>query len=271
MSKLIVLNSKGGVCKSTVAMQILVPFLYERNGKTEPINLVEFDDENEDSKTFDNNSEIVKAKRYTLSGNDLDSALTDTVIDNDNLIVDVGGNKTSTYMLQSLKNTNTIDMFDCVVIPLTDGEQDAINALKVYTQIRALSEEIKVVFVLGRVDPNMDLEIQFLDFFGDIKGRIDDEPGYFDKIAKKDRNIIMMNNSESIKASRRFGITVYELAKTDIDNLSSKMKQYIQEGNKEKVKKVSYRITIVNKAITYINDNINKCFCELEKIISKKA
>lgn len=266
MSKIIVLNTKGGVSKSTVAMQVLVPFLYEKNGKTEPINLVEFDDENSDSITFQN-SEIVKAKRHKLIGNDLDSTLTDTVVDNDNLVVDVGGNKTTTSILKSLKNTNMINMFDCVLIPLTDGEQDSINAISVYAQIRALSKEVKVVFALGRVDSNMELEIQFLDFFGDIKGRIDDRPGYIDKIEENDRNIIMLNNSESIKVSRAFGITVYELAKTNIDNLNSKMKQYMKEGNKEKVKKVSYRITIINKAITFVNDVILECFKELNKII----
>lgn len=267
MSKFLVLNSKGGVGKSTSSMQVLVPFLYWKNGQSDKVNLIEFDDENSDSETFEN-SEIVEAKRYKLSGNDLDSTLTDISLDNDNLIVDVGGNKTTTYILNSLNNTNLIDVFDCVVIPLTDGEQDTINAINVYNQIRNLSEDIKVIFALGRVDNNIDLEIQFLDFFGDKKGRIDDRVGYIEKIAENDRNIITINNSESIKVSRAFGLTVYELAKQNIDDLKEKMKQYLKDKDTAKSKKASYRITLINKAIQFKDNVLKECFKTINEVVS---
>jgi len=264
--KFIVLNTKGGVGKSTLSMQILAPYLYVKSGQNDRVNLIEFDDENSDSKSFDN-SNIVIAKRYKISGNDLDSTLTDISLDNDNLIVDVGGNKTTTYMLDSLKNTNLIDVFDCVFIPLGDGEQDAINAINVYNKIRDLSNDIKVIFALSRVNKSYDTEIQFLDFYGDKKGRIDDRVGYIEDIKEDDRNIIKIDDSESIKISRAFGLTVFELANQNVDELKEKMKQFLREKNTAKSKKASYRITLINKAIQFKNDVINECFRHIDEVV----
>jgi len=264
--KFIVLNTKGGVGKSTLSMQILAPYLYVKSGQNDRVNLIEFDDENSDSKSFDN-SNIVIAKRYKISGNDLDSTLTDISLDNDNLIVDVGGNKTTTYMLDSLKNTNLIDVFDCVFIPLGDGEQDAINAINVYNKIRDLSNDIKVIFALSRVNKSYDTEIQFLDFLGDKKGRIDDRVGYIEDIKEDDRNIIKIDDSESIKISRAFGLTVFELANQNVDELKEKMKQFLREKNTAKSKKASYRITLINKAIQFKNDVINECFRHIDEVV----
>lgn len=266
MSKFIVLNSKGGVGKSTLSVQVLAPYLYQKKEKNEKVKLVEFDDENRDSVTFVN-SQILEAQRYKLSGNDLDSTLTNVTIDYENLIVDVGGNKTTTYILNSLKNTNLIDVFDCAVIPLGDGEQDAINAINIYNKIRDLSKDIKVIFALSRVNRNYDLEIQFLDFFGDTKGRIDNRKGLIEKIDSNDRNIIKIDDTESIKISRAFGLTVYELSNQNLDDLKAKMKQFLKDKNTEKAKKASYRITLINKAIQFENDVLKECFKTIDEVV----
>lgn len=267
MSKFMILNTKGGATKSTTAVQIIAPYLYFKNGQNEKVNLIEFDDENADSETF-LNSDILESKRIKISGNDLDNELINSVLDNDNLVIDVGGNKTTTYMIEALKNTNLIDVLDCIVIPLTDGEQDTINAIKVYKQIRELSKNIKVIFALGRVDINMDIEIQFLDFFGDTKGRLNDKVGYIEDIDINDRNIIKVFNSESIKVARTFGITVFELAKQDIDNLKDKMKQYLKDKDTQKSKKVAYRITQINKAIQFKDDVLKECFRTINEVVA---
>jgi len=266
MSKFIVLNSKGGVGKSTTSMQILAPFLFWKNGQNEKINLIEFDDENSDSKSFFN-SDIVLTKRYKIDGNDIDSTLTDIVLENNNLIVDVGGNKTTTYILNSLKDTNIISVFDCVVIPLTDGEQDAINAIKVYTKIREVNKEIKIIFILSRVNKSYNLEVQFLDFFGDLKGRIDNRKGLIEKVQESDRNIIKIEDNESIKISRAFGVTAFELARQDLDVLKAKMKQYLKDKDTEKSKKASYRITLINKAVQFKDDVLKECFKTINEVV----
>lgn len=265
--KIIVLNTKGGVGKSTVSMQVIAPYLFWKNGKSDKINLIEFDDENSDSETFIN-SKIVDSKRYKLTGNDLDSTLINATLDNDNLVADIGGNKTTTYVLKSLSDTNLIDAFDCVVIPLTDGEQDSINAINVYEQIRNLSADIKVIFALSRVDRSMDLEIQFLDFFGDLKGRIDNREGYINRVAESDRNILKINNDESIKVSRAYGQTVFEICDLSLDDMKEKMKEALKEKDFEKSKKISYRITLVNKAKDFKEDTLKECFIKLDEVVA---
>ena len=69
MSKILILNAKGGVGKSTISMQVVVPYLYLR-GEKEIVNYYEFDDENEDSKSFINsklvNSNQIKVRFASL-------------------------------------------------------------------------------------------------------------------------------------------------------------------------------------------------------------
>jgi len=264
--KIIVLNSKGGVGKSTTAMQVLAPYLFWKNGQNSKVNLVEFDDENEDSLSF-TNSDIVTTKRVKIKGNDLNSVLADNVLDYDDVVLDIGGNKTTTYIIDSLIDSGIINAFDLIAIPLINGEQESVNAINVYKKIRENNKDSKIIFVLGKVDSNMDIKIQFLDFFGDTKGRLNNKIGYVEEIHENDRNILKIYNSESINVSRVFGITAYELAEQNLDNLKVKIKQYLKDKDTEKSKKIAYRITHVNKAIRFRNDVLEECFKTIDEVV----
>ena len=265
MSKIIVLNSKGGVGKSTTSTQILAPFLYIKNGQDEKVNLIEFDDENEDSLSFEN-SEILTPKRVKIEGNDLDSALTDNVLDFDNVVLDIGGNKTTTYVIDSLVDSGIINAFDLIVIPLTDGEQDAVNAINVYKKIRENNEDSKIIFALSRVNNSYDLEMQFLEKKKNKKGRLDDRVGLIEQVAESDQNIIKIVDSDVIKYSRVFGVTAFELSQKDIQELKEKQKKALKEKDKEKSKKIAYRLTILNKAIRYKDEVLKECFKTIQEV-----
>lgn len=263
--KIITINSKGGVGKSTTSMQVIAPFLYEIIGNKK-VKFVELDDENQDSTTFAR-SELVDAQQIQITGTDLDSKLLDIIVDNDNIIIDVGGNKTTTFVIDSLSNTGIINALDLIVIPLGDGEQDASNAIKLYNRVRDLNSDIKIVFALSRVDSSMDLEMQFFDFFGDKQGRVDDRVGLIDKIAATDQNIIKIRNSEVIKYSRAFGITAYELSDKNVDDVKEKMKQALVKKDNAKVKKLAYRQTILNKAADYRKTVLDPAFEVLKTLV----
>lgn len=247
--KIIIINSKGGVGKSTTSMQVIAPFLYQHIGNKK-VNFVELDDENQDSTTFAR-SELVNAQQIKITGTDLDSKLLDIIIDNENIVIDVGGNKTTTFVIDSLSNTGIINALDLIVIPLGDGEQDASNAIKLYKKVRELNSDIKIVFVLSRVDIGMDLEMQFFDFFGDKQGRVDDRVGLIDQIAPGDQNLIKVKNSDVIKYSRAFGISAYELSERNIEEVKNKMKEALIKKDNARVKKLAYRQTVLNKAAEY--------------------
>ena len=265
--KMIVLNSKGGVGKSTTSTQILAPYLYIKNGKKQKINLIEFDDENADSLSFEN-SEILTPKRIKIDGNDLDSALTDNVLEFENVILDIGGNKTTTFVINSLIDSGIINAFDLIVIPLTDGEQDSVNAINVYKKIRENNEDSKIIFALSRVNNSYDLEMQFLDFFGDKKGRLDNRIGFIEQIAESDRNLIKIVDSDVIKYSRVFGVTAFELSQKDIQELKEKQKEALKAKDTERSKKIAYRLTISNKAIRYKNEVLKECFKTLDEVVA---
>lgn len=263
--KIITINSKGGVGKSTTSMQVIAPFLYQHIGNKK-VNFVELDDENQDSTTFAR-SELVEAQQIQITGTDLDSKLLDIIVDNENIIIDVGGNKTTTFVIDSLSNTGIINALDLIVIPLGDGEQDASNAIKLYNRVRELNNEIKIVFALSRVDSSMDLEMQFFDFFGDKQGRVDDRDGLIDKINPEDQNIMKIRNSEVIKYSRAFGITAYELSDRSVDDVKEKMKQALAKKDNAKVKKLAYRQTILNKAAEYRRSVLDPAFEVLKTMV----
>jgi len=262
--KIIVLNSKGGVGKSTTATQVLVPYLYLLNNSEEKINLIEFDDENEDNKTF-TKSKILEAQTIKVSNNDIDIALTDNVLNYDDVILDIGGNKTTTYVIDSLIDSGVINAFDLIVIPLTDGEQDSVNAINVYKKVRENNDTSKIIFALSRVNSSYEKEIQFLDFFGDIKGRLDSRKGLIENINQEDRNIIEIKDSDVIKYSRIFGTTAFELSQEDSLKIKENMKQALKDNDEEKSKKLAYRSTILNKAIRYKDDVLKECFKKINE------
>jgi len=262
--KFIVANTKGGVGKSTTATQLLVPYLHEK--LNDKVNLIELDDENLDSKSFAN-SEILKAEQIKVAGGDLEGNLIEKVLGYDNFVMDVGGNKTTTIVLNEVGELGLIDTLDAIFIPLTDGEQDAINAYKTYRLIKDFNPNIKTFFVLSRVDENMDLELQFIDFFGDLKGRINGKKGIIEQIKVNDRNVLKMTNSDVIKYSRLFATTAYEISKFDVKALQEKQKEYIRNKENEKAIKVTYRIQIVKKAQKYYNNILKPAFARINEIM----
>jgi hypothetical protein len=264
--KTIVINSKGGATKSTTAIQLLVPYLFEKNSQ-EVVKLFEFDDENEDSLTFQK-SELLDAQRYLVSGGNIEVDLTNIIFDNDQFVIDVGGNKTTTILLDTLKASGLIDELDIVVIPLLDGEQDAINAINTYNRIKELSNAIKIIFVLGRVDRSMPLQIQFFDLFGDETWeRIDGRAGLIEKIKEEDRNFFEVYNSETIKVSRAFSITVSEIAEQNVSDLKAKLKEATKNKDIKRAKRLSYRIGLVNKAVAFRNNCLKPSFEKLDEIL----
>ncbi len=262
--KFIVANTKGGVGKSTTATQLLVPYLYEK--LNDRVNLIELDDENLDSKSFAN-SEILKAEQIKVASGDLEGNLIEKVLGYNDFVMDIGGNKTTTIVLNKIDELGLIDTLDAIFIPLTDGEQDAINAYKTYRLIKDFNPSIKTFFVLSRVDENMDLELQFIDFFGDLKGRINGKKGIIEQIAENDRNVLKMTNSDVIKYSRLFATTANEISKFDVKALQEKQKEYIRNKDNEKAIKVTYRIQIVKKAQRYYQNILKPAFAKIDEVI----
>lgn len=102
---IIIPQTKGGVGKSTVAMQVIAPYLFKKHGKK--ITYIEIDDENNDSKSFTRTEIVEKRMLGTNKLTELDELI--LMDDNHEIIVDVGGNKTSSLVLEEIKKVGSLE------------------------------------------------------------------------------------------------------------------------------------------------------------------
>ncbi len=266
MSKIIVLNAKGGVGKSTISMQVIVPYLYTRNGNR-VVNYYEFDDENEDSKSFIN-SKLVNSQQIRVADKNLRDPITDIVLREESMCIDVGANKTTTYFISSLIDSGMIDAIDLIVIPLSDGELDAINAIELYYKIKESGSNVKVLFILNRYNELRAIDSQFDIFLGDKRGFFDTQ-GFIENVLEKDRNYVTLADSDAIKYCRSFGTTVWELAHLDRD-LSGQLRDAIKEKrDKQEIKLLSFKRALKGDCELLTTRNLEPIFERLDNLLSR--
>lgn len=162
--KFVVASGKGGVGKTTAAVQLLAPFLYHHNGGKK-VKYIEVDDVNESTEFFTESNIISSEKISVKNEEDLSLAMTDL----GNAVIDLGGNSASYEIIGAIGESR--DFQDIYwVIPLGTGKDDAKKALSTFMKIQDIyknySEKPKITFILnGGVDEE-DLELDFAYFFG---------------------------------------------------------------------------------------------------------
>jgi cellulose biosynthesis protein BcsQ len=266
MSKVVVLNAKGGVGKSTISMQVVVPYLFTRH-ENSVINYYEFDDENEDSKSFIN-SKLVKSNQIKVIDSNLREVVVDIILRDESMCIDVGANKTTSYFIASLIDSGMIDAVDLIIIPLADGELDAINAIELYYKIKESKSEVKVLFILNRYNTLRDIHSQFDIFLGDKRGFFDTQ-GLIENLAEGDRNYITLPDSDTIKYCRSFGTTVWELAHLDRD-LAGQLKEAIKEKkDKQEIKMLSFKKALKGDCELYTKNSLEPIFEKIDSLLGK--
>jgi len=266
--KIVVISSKGGVGKSTIAMQVVTPYLFIHNNNT-PVTYYEFDDENKDYLSFGSSSLSIR-KNIEVSSSFLRDDITEIFSKDDFICVDIGGNKTTTFALKAFRDSGMINLIDLVVIPLLDGEQDGINSSIVYNTLKHLNPKIKVLFILNKVKDKTRLEYQFENYFGDPRGIFSKKYALKTYLSKEDfHNYSVLLDDDIIKYSRRFGLTIYELAKQKrefIDDLRKNMDNYTPE---DELKLISFKNYMNNSSKEYYRDVIVPIFNKIDTILEK--
>jgi len=263
-SKIAVINTKGGVGKSTISMQLIAPYLYQKSQN--PISFFEFDDENEDSISFEK-SKLVWLERIGVAGQDLREELRDILLLENHIVMDVGANKTAVYIMDALVDSGMIYALDAVVIPLMDGELDATSAISIYQRLKNANPEIKTIFALNRWNENRELESQFDIFLGDKYGFFDTK-GVINYIDERDRNYLVLADSDAIKYSRAFGITLWEFAREPMD-VDAELKEAIARGaSKEEIKRLSFKKSLKSDCERYNERILEPAFRKLDEILA---
>ena len=264
-TKILVVSSKGGVGKSTVAMQLIAPYLFIKN-KNEQVEFYEFDDENIDSLSYGGSNltirEPIDVEEFVI----LDKFI--EILSKDQFCcIDVGGNKSTTLCLDTLENCGMASHIDCAVIPLLDGEQDAINAKNIYNRLKEIDPNMTVVFALNRVKNQKYMKYQFENFFGDIRGIFDDSYAIVNYIAEDEvQNYIPVEDSDVIKYSRKFGVTVYEIAVQQRDFAA----EFEAADEEKKRKLVGFKHYVYQNSKRYFESVLNPCFKKLDSLLKGK-
>jgi hypothetical protein len=255
---IIIPQTKGGVGKSTVAMQIIAPYLYKKHGKK--IRYIEIDDENNDSQSFTRTNIVDKMMLNTNRISDLDELfLTD---DNHEVIVDVGGNKTSSLVLEEIKKVGTFGNVKWIV-PLGDGELDGKNAIATMKKIKKIESDYEdnLLFALNRaisMEPDYFKE-QFVNFFG--HPYLDSNSVMKDYI--KDPRFFVVKNDKIVTISRYLGSTVWEMAHNNTD-FAKKAVEAKELADMELAKKYLFFRRIQTEAKDYVLNVLNRIFHQLD-------
>jgi hypothetical protein len=266
--KIMVVSSKGGVGKSTISMQLIAPYLYIHNEK-KPVRFYECDDENSDSLSF-GASNLIDRKLLKVDVPILREELHEIFSKPDFTCIDIGGNKSTTMVLDAMDLSGAIHFVDLAVIPILDGEQDAINASVVYSQIKSMNPDIKFLFVLNRCKNERFLEYQFENYFGDIRGIFNEKYAVKNYLFDEDKNnYVAFLDDEVVKYSRKFGLTVYEIAKQQRDFIPELKIKVENMTNEQETKLLSFKNYVNKSATKYYENVLLNGFRMIDKILKK--
>ena len=261
---IIIPQTKGGVGKSTVAMQVIAPYLYKKHGK--PVTYIEIDDENNDSQSFTRTQIVNKKMLNTNNITQLDEMI--LMDDNHEIIVDVGGNKTSTLVLDEIAKVGSFSNVKWIV-PMGDGELDGKNAIATMKKLRKIERNStdNLFFALNRaISAEQDyLEEQFINFFGHKYLGSDSTITDF----VEDPKYFAVKNDKIITMSRYLGSTVWEMAHNNTD-FAAKAVEAKEKGDREAALKYLFFRRLQTEAKDYVLSSLNGIFCELDRWITIK-
>ena len=142
--------------------------MHTKKNNKEKINFYEFDDENIDLLSY-GASNLSKRESIDVEEFVIMDKFIEILSRDEFCCIDVGGNKSTSLCLEVLNDCGMMNEIDLVLIPLLDGEQDAVNAKKVYNQLQEIHPSINISFALNRAKNSKFIEYQFDNFFGDIE------------------------------------------------------------------------------------------------------
>jgi hypothetical protein len=261
---IIIPQTKGGVGKSTVAMQVIAPYLYKKHGKK--ITYIEIDDENNDSQSFTRTDIVNKRMLSTNKLQELDEMI--LMDDNHEIIVDVGGNKTSSLVLDEISKVGTFGNVKWI-IPMGDGELDGKNAIATMKKLKKVenNSQDNVFFALNRaISTEQDyLEEQFINFFG--HKYLGSNSTITDFV--KDPKYFSVKNDKVITMSRYLGSTVWEMAYNNTD-FAAKAMEAKSLGDTDSARKYLFFRRIQTEAKDYVLNTLNPIFFSLDQWIDIK-
>ena len=246
----VVVSTKGGVGKTTIAQQVLAPFVYQKTNKK--VEIIELDNNNKSNVL--NDSEVLEVKPVELHKKDevLLNKFMEVVAEDKDVIVDVGGGDDTKRVLEAFKELRLEDEITFFVPVLKDLSNEK-NVIDTWSLIRTWNTQAKIYFVLNRFTNEKEFS-SILKKLNEVKEDtnksllfLEDTP-LFDEIAKE------------------FKKSVYEITLSELDN--SKAKKLLVETAKQKdikkLKEIKYWISVYDISKKFIQTNLIPIFGELK-------
>jgi shikimate kinase len=258
----ILVSTKGGVGKSTIAQQVVLPFLADAD-KDSKISLIEVDDNNNSSINL-KNSQIVNFENYNVEDGSTESQRKlSEIFNNKNVVIDAGGGNDTKILLQNMSNLQLSSL--CIFyIPVLKNKANMRNAISAYKDIKESSPESRVVFILNQVINKDNLKNEFSYFFGNKELMIDGVP----KEILKDElvEIVSLENTNVFDYAEDLGLTAYEIGKEDL-NVGAVLAEAHKQGQ-EALDKAIARNKIYADCKSFLNKELRPLFLTLAEFIS---
>jgi len=232
MRVFVVVNSKGGVGKSFVAQNVLVPVLMEEYGE---VSYIDYDTLNAEAGSLKNERKIKVLKVRAGELPELGSEAT---------VIDSGGNLTTLNVLDELAKYGFQELDTTVVIPVGKRLVEINEALKTYKRGKSLGFK-RFLFAINGVIEIERAEEEFFIWFSGVK------PTNFtparEYVEEEDRNEIFVPYERSgilsyIKdVELRFPYSYYLDNKHFFDEVGELINRAFKEGRKDKVSELMQR------------------------------
>ena len=225
---LVVVNTKGGVGKSTIASQVL-PVLFRDAGKK--IKVYELDDNN---RTYYHNSKIEFNTLKTSKTEDvIDDVNIDLMLDENVInVIDAGGGNDTKVVLNGIQKAELTEL--TYFIPVNDDFEQFENTKTTINVIREFDDKAKIFLIFNRTTSFKldEIKNQFIAFFGSEDYGIE---GRFDEIAHLiERDFLILQNTQIISILKNFyNTTLYDFYhenKDLIEHSEKYKKEWVQQG-----------------------------------------
>lgn len=137
MSKVIlVAQVKGGCGKSTVAMQVIAPWVMSREGGAR---LIEVDHQNQDSADYSNTGVLTQQIQIPQSDSHsyaVTRLMQEVIKSDESIVIDLGGNATASDVITEMGVKGLSSFIDLVIVPVSASGRDVLNAEATIAHIR---------------------------------------------------------------------------------------------------------------------------------------
>ena len=253
----IVLGSKGGIGKSTIAQNVIAPMVFDRT--KEKVTVIEVDDNNV-SDSLESN--IINFESFRVNdGVDKTMGELFEVYKGKTVVIDVGGGNDTEEFFKSIKGLELDDK--CTFyIPVLKNKSGMKNLIDTISMIRSYSKS-KIVIILNQsTSTNIKEEKhEFNYFYGDEALKIE---SIFDKIHENDNiKITRVHDTQVFDLAEDYKQTAYEIAIEDI-SISKYRDEAANKGKKELLNAITF-ISIYNMCKEYKEKTLDIFFKECEQ------